>query len=700
MRALTTQTEREVRTWLKRLELEDPPTVHVVMGGEVDDAWLGTADRDAVIVGTQDLLLSAALNRGFAMSRYAWPMAFGLLHNDVQWILDEVQLMGVGSTTSAQLDAFRTVLGTFGPSRSLWMSATLEPGRLQTVDRNGELDVFALEPPEAAELAPLLNARKPVARLRVEADDARSVAAHVLKDHVTGTRTVVVVNTVQRAQSLYRELRRRVKGETVALLHSRFRPGDRGPRQKDVLEADWSGILVATQVVEAGVDISARLLVTELAPWSSVVQRLGRCNRRGERDDAAVRWIDLDDSAAAPYEPEALAAARKDLERLRDGSPSALTRHPHTQGTVVLPVIRRRDLIDLFDTTPDLSGADLDVSPYVRGEDETDVFVAWRDFANPTEAPAAETPQPDRVEQCRVPVGLARKFLERLRADGGRAWRWDHRMEQWLPVQAASPGQVWLVPRSAGGYDAEVGFDPQLGGDVPVLESSVVPPAAEGEGADRRSMARTAETLEVHTEQVVRAIQRAADAMGSLSEDDVNVLILAARWHDAGKAHPVFQQTMYGGGPEGRPVLAKSSRGGRHERRGFRHEVASALMLLAQAPNAFPSAYLVAAHHGRARVVVRARPGEPAAPDGRSFVLGVWSDDEVPEVGLGGGVVSTRMVLDPSRFAFGGSDSQPGWTAQATQLRDRFGPFRLAFMETVLRVADWHASATGAEGGR
>ena len=38
--------------------------------------------------------LSRALNRGYGMSRYRWPMHFGLLNNDCLWVLDETQLMG------------------------------------------------------------------------------------------------------------------------------------------------------------------------------------------------------------------------------------------------------------------------------------------------------------------------------------------------------------------------------------------------------------------------------------------------------------------------------------------------------------------------------------------------------------------------------------------------------------------------------
>jgi hypothetical protein len=58
------------------------------------------------------MLLSRALNRGYGMSRYRWPMHFGLLNNDCLWVMDEVQLMGSGLTTSLQrLSMLSIVLG-------------------------------------------------------------------------------------------------------------------------------------------------------------------------------------------------------------------------------------------------------------------------------------------------------------------------------------------------------------------------------------------------------------------------------------------------------------------------------------------------------------------------------------------------------------------------------------------------------------
>src|SRR5213594_2728553 len=83
-----------------------------------------------------DALCAAAINRGYGMSRYRWPMHFGFLNNDCLWVLDETQLMGVGVETSAQLDGFRHAQNASAQPdcRTWWMSATLNDAQLATVD--------------------------------------------------------------------------------------------------------------------------------------------------------------------------------------------------------------------------------------------------------------------------------------------------------------------------------------------------------------------------------------------------------------------------------------------------------------------------------------------------------------------------------------------------------------------------------------
>src|SRR5206468_3899515 len=134
MRVLVEQTEAAAKTWLKNLGLEKKVCVHVLMGGEEAEDWDVHPERDAILIGTQDMLLSRALNRGYGMSRYRWPMHFGLLNNDCLWVLDEVQLMGSGLATTTQLQAFREKLGVWGTVQTIWMSATLRRDWLKTVD--------------------------------------------------------------------------------------------------------------------------------------------------------------------------------------------------------------------------------------------------------------------------------------------------------------------------------------------------------------------------------------------------------------------------------------------------------------------------------------------------------------------------------------------------------------------------------------
>ena len=150
MRTLVEQTQGNVAEWQGKLAKAYPDNAElkwlaehspvILMGGEelepAKREWDLYPERSCILIGTQDMLLSRALNRGYGMSRYRWPMHFALFNNDALWVLDETQLMGVSVETSAQLDGFRhegahSVAGT---CPTWWMSATLDAERLATVD--------------------------------------------------------------------------------------------------------------------------------------------------------------------------------------------------------------------------------------------------------------------------------------------------------------------------------------------------------------------------------------------------------------------------------------------------------------------------------------------------------------------------------------------------------------------------------------
>ena len=106
--------------------------------------------------------------------------------------------------------------------------------------------------------------------------------------------------------------------------------------------------------------------------------------------------------------------------------------------------------------------------------------------------------------------------------------------------------------------------------------------------------------------------------------------------------------------------------------------------------------YLVAAHHGKVRLSIRAMPGEktPSKPD-TLFARGIWESDELPGVDLASGVIAPAVKrIDLTPMLLGRTGGQPSWTERMLGLRDHkeFGPLKLAYLETVLRAADIRAS--------
>lgn len=694
-RALVNQTRRVAAGWIERLGLDGSVTVHALLGGSVDQRWESYPDRSALLIGTQDQLLSRALNRGYAMSRYRWPIHFAWLHNDAQWVFDETQLMGVGLSTATQLQAFRDALTTAAPTASLFMSATNAPGRLDTIDfRNRDLSVVGLGGDDSSH--PVIHRRmaasKPVSKVDVAPQDAKAIAAWLLAHHHPRSRTLAVVNTVRRAQDVFRALRKLKTEAKTTLLHSRLRPSDR-QRAEAALAPDFDGILVTTQVVEAGIDLSARVLLTDLAPWPSLVQRFGRCNRQGEygpAEPAHVGWVDLPEKQSSPYEPADLANAREILATLTDVGLTAVGSIPEEPERPALPVLRKRDLLELFDTEPDLAGQHIDVGRFIRDSDDRDVQVAWRDLDG---RPAQDTPNPTQDELCRAPVGELRKLL----TGASSAWKWDHVDGTWDRARRPVPGHVVLLDRGVGGYDSELGW---TGRPKDVPSSSPLPdgPPPDHDGSDpwTTGIGRFV-SLSQHLSDVVAEVAHLESGLEGI-DAPWGVLTEAARWHDLGKVHDAFQTMLTAGvvdvaGIDAAPPFAKSD--GRSRRRctrpHFRHELASALAWLAHGGDDL-TAYLIAAHHGKIRLHLRPRPTEVREVEGRSVVLGLIDGERLPSADLGEGVHAdaTQMDLGIARLGGGGGAS---WVERTSRLVDEHGPFRLAAWEALLRIADWRGSA-------
>lgn len=729
MRSLVEQTRDVAERVTKQLGLgSDAISIHTLMGG-TDAAelreWQLRPEQDQILIGTIDMLLSRALNRGYGASRFVWPVAFGLLNNDCRWVFDEIQLMGSARATSAQLDGLRRALGTELPCETIWVSATVDRDALETVDRPRLGDIMSLpEEDREGALQTRLHARKTLERIDAAGQSgenlAKLIAAIAEEQHQRATRTLVVVNTVELAQLVYKHLKRSPARTPTVLLHSRFRPQDRALHMHAVIDppGDQGTIVIATQVVEAGIDLSSRTLITETAPFSSIIQRLGRCNRAGEYGEATVLWLDrgpIEDGTAgrkatAPYAPSDIESARTALLSLQSSSlsPAALEDLNVAESADEPTVLRRRDLLDLFDSSPDLSGTDIDIAPFIRDDDDRSVAVLFRDLAGdaPFRIAGKDTPEracqdaPERAELVQVPLAsLGRRscwVIERASGD------WVKRTSRDVP-----PGATVMLRSAEGGYDPEIGWDGKSKQAVrPVTLEEQQP--VQGTGSDPDIVVALPQELLVHLEAVADEATGIAQALGLRRWQDV--LRCAGALHDIGKAHHIFQDALRSviltdeADDEQRHVWAKSgSRPGedkpaRYERRYFRHELASALVVRQldseiEVPERNLTSYLIGSHHGKVRLSIRPGPDEerPAkAAEGARFALGIIDGDLLPEVQTPIGAIPATE-LDLSQMELGAEDS---WTEAALTLRDdpALGPFRLGFLEAILRIADWRAS--------
>ncbi|MGE5465541.1 MAG: DEAD/DEAH box helicase [Methanocella sp.] len=844
MRRLVTQTVQRLKRYFDTLKAKKPEIdvgVHQLMGGAIGEEWARWPDKPWVLVGTQDQLLSRALNRGYAMSRFEWPVHFGLLNNDCRWLIDEVQLMGPGLWTTSQLDWMRRKrFPSLKPCLTTWMSATVGTLFLSTTDRtreglggpSKEQAAFEKKLKDSLDndegLSWWREAKRPVEwwagrptttrRTQKRSKSGKSVTqgvvtaeaiAHaVVKEHQAGKLSLIICNTVDMARDVFRAL----SVEHKVLLTSRFRREDRSRHEQRLLDFDANRkagklpkddpglICVSTQVVEAGVDISAHRLWSELAPWPSMLQRLGRLNRMGDDQDARA-WVwetptekgHGKSERIGPYESTDIARTKKLVETFAPLSQvnafseaiADLNKQCEKEMREALqpkpsPLPRALDVHGLFSTERDVHGGFTDVSAFVRGTDPyLDVTVFWRDWSgdSPPHDDDLDGPLLEPAnEGCPVSFIRVQKMLETSK---GKAWLWDDEADRWVRINHwdIRPGMLVMLKRDVGGYDTTEGWT----GDKANILADV--PRA-GRGATLRDDSRTEvgywSRLEDHLKDARVEAKRLCDAL-VLTGHTRTAVIEGSGLHDLGKAHPQWQSALPDRSgirdaplaksphvvavdvigeddtvrqkilqlrPGALSLSAQTRRRGSEEvvrlrwaidnkineddlkslralsgvrwaghvqfRPGLRHEVASALAMWRkyrdskEKPYPALAVYLAATHHGKARTVLRSTTSEgddvfgvPRKPD--TLVIGTeqWTlDFSVAKDGAEGRWEGSEFVLTGHGWTGLVADLLGPWRPEeksdagvVPEIEPRnLGPFALAYLEALVRVADWRAS--------
>ena len=121
-------------------------------------------------------------------------------------------------------------------------------------------------------------------KVRLNSRNLKDDLSKIMKDGES-KKVLVIVNTIKEALTVYRRLGGR-SAVNLGLLHSLYINKDRSALESQIKHFDktaTSGIWITTQIVEASLDIDFDVLYTEISSLDSLLQRLGRCNRKGKK---------------------------------------------------------------------------------------------------------------------------------------------------------------------------------------------------------------------------------------------------------------------------------------------------------------------------------------------------------------------------------------------------------------------------------
>lgn len=774
-----TRVAEEIKT-----KAQDPDLRISTLRGQFADnrEWLEDPAAEAIIVGTVDMIGSRLLFSGYGISRRMRPFHAGLLGADSLVILDEAHL----------IPSFEALIATVeNEHRAPAPVPALSLVSLSATGREREGEIFRLEDEDLQDeiIQQRLTAKKWLTIDLAEdaLKDALSNAAWEISSRCKApTRVLLYCDSRETAQKTEQAIRARADREGREIVTELFvgarRVKERMEAERRLLELGFLAgheepperptFLIATSAGEVGVDLDADHMVCDLVPFERMVQRLGRVNRRGDRE---AQVLVLHEGEPRPKKPEApnekerrLLVAWAALPILRelphkecgfDASPGALmelARRPAlreriklaTTPTPLRPPLNRPLLDAWAMTSLKAHTGRPEVTPWIRGwvEKEAQTTVIWRRFLPVREAGSEprmrevtgffEAAPPYLSEMLEtatyrvVPWLLARAEAMRksshaskggavfiLEPDGElrRHLRMDEvieysrdkwhkeRLEELLTegilivdarlgglanglldekvdeeAETADGESSWAADvgfriRSSegspsepnGGWHESLRFDIERSEEGTSLRCLVI----DGRNEERRAESSHPQLLDEHQAQAAQVMRYIAERLG-LSEKYLSALCLAAGLHDEGKRAERWQRAFRAArdrrdfGLEG--PLAKT-RGPINQALldGYRHEFGS-IPCMEKDPGlvairtcdlslADLVLHLIAAHHGGGRPIISTKSCDDAPPS----------------------ALEARARDTALRFA---------------RLERQWGPWGLAWWESLLRAADQQAS--------
>lgn len=725
-----------------------PLAVSTLRGQLADNGeWCVDPTRPAVIVGTVDMIGSGLLFSRYTRGFKTRPLHAGFLGQDALLVHDEAHLEPAFQSLLENIVAAQKDAGDLRPLRILELTATSrfpdeKPFGLDEnpndKDTDNETVQKRIHAPKKLSLVPLGKEEKLDEKL-VELAKARPEGRAVL----------IFTRSVETATKIATELDKGAHKRKVALLTGTMRGKERddlvknpvfqrflAPKDRDQNREPAAGtvFLVATSAGEVGVNLSADDLVCDLSTFESMAQRFGRVNRFGDLEDTEIIVVhETEFDTKKPIE----AARERTLALLKtlgdSASPAALSILPADARAKAFsppPVLRiatdiQFDAWALTSIRKPIVARPM-VAPYLHGEAEwepAETYLAWRhdlDFQH------VEDPEAFLDEFPLKTVELLRDTTSRIVKTLGAL------LEKRAPGEPALP-DAWIITAngtvrrfSLADFNKDTAEDDlanatlvlpsNLGGldEKGIFSASAKEPAADGSGIERRESSSrenadffvdisgedaeepryllwfaprsgvdlprkktntTPDTLHAHTEAVSAnataiAAKLFSEASTAGAPDLGRCLVAAARLHDLGKNRRQWQRNLGNIGYDPmKPdtILAKAAGNmrSRNVAEHYRHEFGSlidaagdpTLAGLTETEREI-ALHLVAAHHGRAR------PYFPA--------------DEAFDYAGNIAAADSNAAETPLRFS---------------RLQKRFGRWGLAWLESLLRAADYAASA-------